>query len=57
MRKWGESSSYSGAYGKGSIYNVGARPLWASAEDGMKGDEIEPRAASSDTTGTGSLQH
>jgi hypothetical protein len=27
---------------------VGARPLWASAEDGMKGDEIEPCAASSD---------
>jgi hypothetical protein len=57
MRKWRESSSYSGAYGKGSIYNVGARPLWASAEDGMKGDEIEPRAASSDTTGTSSLRH
>jgi hypothetical protein len=50
MRKWGESLWYSGAYGKGSIYNVGARPLWASAEDGMKGDEIEPRAASSDRT-------
>jgi hypothetical protein len=27
---------------------VGAGPLWASAEDGMKGDEIEPCAASSD---------
>jgi hypothetical protein len=28
---------------------VGARLLWASAEDQMKRDEIEPRAASSDT--------
>jgi hypothetical protein len=34
---------------------VGARPLWASAEDGMKGDEIEPRAASSDSLGTNDL--
>jgi hypothetical protein len=29
---------------------MGARPLWTSAEDGMKGDEIESRAASSDKT-------